>query len=271
MSMKNSLIIILYDHPLEHTSDYAAQTCSYLSRNNTVIGFLSKDALSVKEILLRRQHFRRPKKVSPGYYLYQPLYILPFRRFKQAVRINLIINILAVRIYIYFRFFHAGFKNRYIWIFNPEENRILDYTGKTFKSVYDCVDYHGDKGGSSEEQKLIRSVDYFFVNSRTLYNLHKPVRKATVVPQGFRLEEFRKSLKSAVITVPGDKPVAGYTGGINYRLDFGLLNKLIAGNPQYNFIFIGPVQIYNRVQDRNYVRDQINIMFKHKNCIYFPE
>ena len=95
--------------------------------------------------------------------------------------------------------------------------------------MYDCIDYfRGDPLLSNKQQKklidheneLIRTADVVTVNSSILFKIHSPIRTDIhIVPQGFRLDVFVKNFKSHV-GFPTDKPIIGYVGALNYRLDY---------------------------------------------------
>lgn len=242
-------------------ADYIKQTVKILSKRNRVIVFLWGNALSLKEIFIRRFFekksfyvFQRDGKII----LFTPVHILPFRRFASIQYLNLILNVFFLRTYILYQ--GLGKNKKVLWIFNYELYRLPAIMGRSFLSLYDCVDYFSslDKKNHQkiklEEKKLIDSVDYFFVNSLTFKNLYRR-SSPVVVPQGFDLHTFRRSVKkasSAAIRLPDDQPVIGYAGSINYRLDYQLLISLAQMSPHLNFVFVGQRQ-KNRIED-NYTK-----------------
>ncbi|MFC1646812.1 hypothetical protein ACFL1A_00880 [Patescibacteria group bacterium] len=269
--MKDSLVIILYDHPLEHTADYVSQACNYLKNDNIVIGFLLKDAVSIKEIILKQQKKWFFKKASNNYYLVKPIYIIPFRRFEIVVKINIILNILFASLVTFILLFNKQIKSRYLWIYNPEQYFITVMFGLAYRKIYDCVDYHGTSN-SQAEKKLIIASDWVFVNSNTLYKLHQKIRPdVQLVPLGFDLKTFSQKNIRSVPRMPQGNPVVGYVGGINSRLDYMLLTKIVKSNPDINFIFLGPFQRHEKdaVFKKN-VKPKIDLLFREKNSFYYP-
>jgi len=270
--MKDALVIILYDHPLEHTSDYASQTSKYLSRQNFVIGLLLKDAQSLKEMLIQHHRFWLWKKQRDNCYVIKPFYIVPFRRFKTIVRINTVINMVLIRIVLLCISYRKHIKERYKWIYNPEQYFAMRWLGTSCDTIYDCVDYHNDNKEIQTETQLIRESDTVFVNSQTLYAVHKKIRSDIhLVPQGFDLDCFVLKHQKPHIRFSHNKPNIGYIGGINSRLDYQLLLDLIRRNARYNFVFVGPIQKHGTESAfEAIVKPKIDTLFHLPNVTYFP-
>jgi glycosyltransferase involved in cell wall biosynthesis len=145
-------------------------------------------------------------------------------------------------------------------------------------TLYDCVDYAWSKNQTEFEdiqrieKTMIRKVDYFFVNSYVLYTIHKSTRKPDrIVPQGFRLQDFKtysgKSCKQFM-----HKPVIGYVGAINHRIDFCLLLALSRRNPGYQFVLWGRIQDLDNSDLQttkawvDILRKETNIAIGHSTC-----
>jgi glycosyltransferase involved in cell wall biosynthesis len=264
--MKNSLIIILSDHPREHTSDYAAQTGKLLANDNTVITVLSKNAKSIKEIIVSGFTFRIWEKIRSRQFQYAPIFIIPFRRFTFVVRLNFIINYALIRVLGKYISKKNNLQRKYLWVFNPENSDVVSIMGKSYFSVYDCVDFHSASPVGQIEQKLIQLVNLVVVNSHILYKKLRKYRKdICMVPLGFRLEDFHKvSIRRARIA-HHTKPIIGYIGGINDRLNYPLLFRLIEKTPQYEYVFVGPVQQHDIKHYTEYVKPNIDRLFSYPN------
>lgn len=270
--MKEALVIILFDHPLEHTTDYARKTSELLALENTVITVLSKDAQSVKEILVSGLPFRFWKKTGVNQFQLTPLFILPFRRFAWVVRVNFLINYVFVRIAADIIVRQNKIKEKYLWIFNPGNSDVLGVMGRSYFSLYDCVDYHGEPAQYQQEHVLIRQANLVVVNSHILYDTHRKYREDIIlVPQGFRLDDFQV-LKNAHIRITRhQRPVIGYIGGINNRLDYPLLLRLIEKTPQYQYVFVGPVQKHDITHFTEHVKPYIVRLFSFPNVHHEEE
>jgi glycosyltransferase involved in cell wall biosynthesis len=272
-----SLFIILFNVPWGWACDYAEKTAHFLGKSDVVICYMQFDAKTLKECLVQRKRIILFRKLSQNIYEYVPLYIFPFRRFKFIQKINSIINILILRLIVNFLQLKIRFIQKYVWTFYPGYLDSFHFFGRFYKFIYDCVDYYGSYSPEEDcilayvENSLILMVDYFFVNSKTLYDLHKSTRIAVLVPQGFRYNEFQIQNLPSTLIIPRDKPIVGYIGGINYRLNYKLLINLVMDNPQYNFVFIGPIEKINLKYFENHTKPLIDKLFSCSNCLSYPK
>jgi len=115
--------------------------------------------------------------------------------------------------------------------------------------VYDCMDElsqfrNAPREVSRRERLLIANADVVFTGGYELYKaksaLHDNVH---FFGCGVDAAHFGAARRSETI-VPDDarlgRPVAGYFGVIDERLDYGLIARLATALPQYNFVFVGP-------------------------------
>lgn len=198
---------------------------------------------------------------------------MPFKRFKVVEQFNQLLCLVWLKLR------YGLNKKTLLWLFDPIFYA-FPYVRKLIPemiSIYDCVDYHWNRNKAitsiirKTEIKLIRNSDYFFVNSNALKNKHNHIRESdAVVPLGFAIDEFSSKQKKGSnlrIYNPQRKPVVGYVGCLNYRLDYALLFKLIRNNPLWLFVFIGPIQLEGTDLE---VKLKINRLLKFKNVDYLP-
>lgn len=235
---KTTVFVIPFILPWDWSADYQRQTCLELAKNHPVVAYMQKDAVFWLKALFEKKRYRYT--VNRNVSFYRPLYVLPFRRFKLIEKIN---QLLA---YIVFELFFLMDKRIILWIFDPAFYQLPRITHGM--SIYDCVDYawSREKQDSmrvrSMEKKLIRNVTYFFVNSHTLARRHGTTRSVTaIVPQGFRLDHFRFPT-AAKIKFSIRKPIIGYIGALNHRIDYDLLSAVVKRNPQWQFVLWGLIQ-----------------------------
>jgi len=224
--LKNQLIIMPIDESWDHSADFLRQTALTLSSQNQVIIYDQKNAyffLKKKERLVYPKH----KNIE----FHQVKYFLPFRRFLFLEKLNRLFSF-------WFLLYQHRFSKKIVWIFYPNYYDLAKIKNRSIINLYDCVDYCED---FDKEIKLIKNVNYFFVNSLALQKLHQNKNKEAIYidAQGFFLPDEKK-VKEAKLKK--NKPIIGFVGGINYRLDFVLLNQLIKNNPQWHFVFYGPKQ-----------------------------
>jgi glycosyltransferase involved in cell wall biosynthesis len=234
----NTVLIIPFSLPWDRAADYQRQTCLELAKHHRVIAYMQRDSVFFLKAIVSSVSYPKYKHIR----FYRPIYLLPFRRVPEIEKINHLMS------YCLFVWGQSFLCNTVLWIFDP----VFYMLPRFFRtpSIYDCVDFHagfftGEKRKIIEkyERALIQEVTFFFVNSTVLYTKHKKTRAAdAVVPQGFRLDEFRKKHPSGM-RLPTDKPIVGYIGSIDDRIDLPLLKRIISKNPQWLFVLWGPLQM----------------------------
>lgn len=255
------LFIIPFELPWNWTADYQRQTIFELNKNNNkVLAYMNKDSYF---FLKKRQKKNYPNIKNVDFY--QPQNFILFQRFELIQSLNQLINLIIIRL-------KNINKKIYLWSFDPDFY-LLNYLASflAITTIYDCVDYHSHNNQAinhqirTKEDKIIKNSKYFFVNSRELAKIHSKKRKPTaIVPQGFDLTTFETKLKKLAFFNKIKKPIIGYIGGINYRLDYDLLIKLAKNNPNWQFVFWGPVQKQDDDQ-QNQVEEKQKTLFSLAN------
>jgi len=273
--LREHLVIVGSFLPFSFSTDYVQQTCQVLSRNNTVVVFLWGDALTFKEMLTQRVFIKTLSNIvweERSITLFMPIHYIPLRRFEYVRQVNLFLNVLLLRFYLLTK--HLFRSKKVLWIFNYELYNLPAFMGNSYISLYDCVDYvssldvaiHEDF--KRKEIRLIQHVDHFFVNSQALqsrFASYSPI----VVPQGFDLKTYNSAAKSSSTKLRGImKPIIGYVGGINYRLDYHLLITLAREHPEWSFVFVGEKQV--RQSEDRYIqtRRQLKQLFSLQNVFH---
>jgi len=268
--LKNKIITIpTYNSP-EFVCDYQLQTAKTLAKNNHVFILLLKPEISLKQIL---KNYVKNKKNNIFFKKNNIIFIkirtcwLPFKRFKFIRKFNSSVNILILKLAHWLIRTKAKSKSQPIlWIFYPYLYKIT----RRFKSyfmVYDIVDYHTSPDCKKNqrirknEKILIKKADFVCINSNSLYQKFKKIKKnVPVVPLGFRIDYFKKPLKKLKLKLK--KPTLGFIGNISKRIDFNLCLKLIKGNPNWNLVFVGPK--YRELSVKNKI-NKLNQLLKYKN------
>jgi teichuronic acid biosynthesis glycosyltransferase TuaH len=240
----NSLIFLVCDTPWLWSVDYANQTAIELSRNNLVICYLSADVITWSQISKYRFIL---KKYCKNLYLYCPFYIIPINRYRFG-KLNLFLNITLVKFLMVIVTCFKKFKRKIFWVFDPNLANIYNFFGKSYLLLYDCVDFftasntkYANKTMETEKY-VTKTANIVVANSRVLQkHLRKYRKNVSLVPQGFRMDDFTVK-KGKYIDLKLKKPVIGFVGGINNRLNTTLLLSLIKNNPKWNFVLWGPIQ-----------------------------
>lgn len=242
--MKDALVIILYDHTVEHTADYGKHTSRFFDAGNFVIDVFLKDSLSIKEYLAQKQRKPIMQRMGRNHVGIRPLLIIPFRRFARVISINFYLIALCIRVYVFVFGLMQKFSGRYVWIYNPEHTNMAIAFGGSYRVIYDCVDYHGDEPYFTQEKRLVSLSYVTVVNSHSLrLALSQYKKDIPVVPLGFDEQAFMSDGSSTSNATMMHSPIIGYVGGINSRLDFPLLHTVIQKHANVKFIFIGPIQM----------------------------
>lgn len=260
--IKNRFIIMPSYADLADKCDYVRQTAQILGHENKVLIFAINNSVSVKgfwENISNLTGFLKNK--GNGVFVWKITVLVPKQELR-LTKISLIINIFTIKL-IYFVF--NSNQKALLWVMEPICSRFFLFFFNS-ESIYDCVDYYAGMGEAwkKEENYLIPRVKYFFVNSKTLLNLHQKQKTPPfLVSLGFDYSGY----KDCKITSSRDRrPTVGYIGGINYRLDYKLLTSVIEGMPDVDFVFAGPIDYENTVK-KNLSRD-INRLFHYRNVIY---
>lgn len=261
--IKNNLIIVAFNLPWDWSTDYTNQTATILSRFNLVICYVLGQDLSLKEYVIKHRLPHIWLKKTTNLYLYTPIQWLPFRRFTLVNELNNLINVSIIKAIALVLNKLTAYKRKILWVFDPQYHSIYTLFGKSFFWIYDMVDYfpgsvlelQQSKYIRSQEIKILKRADVVTSISHVLKRLNQKTRSGIkVVPQGFRLNTYQKYLKSEPTTkLPKNKPLIGYVGAINFRLNYNLLLSLIKNNPNYNFAFVGPIQADTQYFDENYL------------------
>jgi glycosyltransferase involved in cell wall biosynthesis len=116
--------------------------------------------------------------------------------------------------------------------------------------VYHCVDpliFPVDRRhGLFSEAKMVKDSHLVICTSKQLYDEKSKVNKNTFfIPNAADINHSSKALQPGVSVHNRLKdikrPIAGYFGNIERRLDYQLLDKVTAANPDISFVFCGPV------------------------------
>ncbi|MBN1262740.1 MAG: glycosyltransferase [Candidatus Pacebacteria bacterium] len=159
------------------------------------------------------------------------------------------------------------------WTFYPQFENLAGRWGEKL-IIYDCVDHHRSINTEQNhflkkrEAAMIKKADIVFVNSPALFKLKKRLHsKVFLVPQGSNTDLF---LKTKPQPIPQDlaripPPRIGFSGNLDYRLDFDLIRNLAAARPDWSLVFIGP-DWGNPINNKTInFKKQLSILKKHQN------
>lgn len=116
-------------------------------------------------------------------------------------------------------------------------------------TVYQCVDPlvvpYDRKHGLISEEQLVKKSDVVICTSKQLCEEKKLLNKNTYfIPNAADISHSQKALDPDLPEHPKlkniGKPIIGYFGNIERRMDFSLLREVIEANQDKSFVFAGP-------------------------------
>jgi glycosyltransferase involved in cell wall biosynthesis len=209
-----------------------------------------------------RGYTHRSWDADCGVHVYRPAGALPFgQKFDQINEVNHRLASSSLRNHID----RMGIEEYILWIYTPNGAPYLT-TMSPKLSCYDCVDEYSAFPGAwrsrtiKMENKLAQGVDVVFTTAEALYEAKKKKNPNThYVPNVADFEHFHQTLATAPAKPIRDmtKPVIGFVGALNYKLNQELLTELFELRPDWNFVFIGPdrgfgIEKYARVPNATF-------------------
>ncbi|MBY0480460.1 MAG: glycosyltransferase [Chitinophagaceae bacterium] len=129
---------------------------------------------------------------------------------------------------------------------------------KPVKSIYYCLDNfsevpYSQKHGLFMEDYCIANFDYTLCTSSELVKLKSAISsKVFYLPNAADNELFgkasREKLRKPVELQSINTPIIGYTGSIEFRMDFELLKKIASRNPDKTIVLVGPIQTKEHIR-----------------------
>ena len=153
---------------------------------------------------------------------------------------------------------HLGINN-YIYInsYNfsfPTLHKLLNPTLTVYHCVDPIIEPYQTRHGLISEDILVKDVDLVICTSKELRNKKALLnRNSFFIPNAANIGHSQKALDpelpEAEILSGIKKPIIGYFGAIERRIDYDLIRQLFETNPDKSFVFIGPV-------DRYYIKEE---------------
>ncbi len=195
---------------------------------------------------LRHRKFRRwregLRQLAENLWIVSLPPLLPGRYYSQTVnRLNQWLTICSLQPYT-----HKLAQPRILWLYNPEQGPLIGRFSERL-SVYHCIDEFtvGTTGRkratiTALETDLLNRVDLVFANSPPTYQAKRRLNPHTYrIPSGADVEHFTRDIPvhPAIADIP--RPRIGYTGHINERLDYNILEHLALARPAWSLVFVG--------------------------------
>lgn len=142
-----------------------------------------------------------------------------------------------------------NFGDLIVWSYFPFVAPYWDLLGQKL-TVFDAVDNwllhpsynHYTNKLKATYQKIKESADLIFVVSKNLTNFFDDQSNVYWIPNGVDIKHYNKKfalLNRDIADIP--KPIIGYIGVIQEKVDFKLIEHLAEKNPQKSIVLVGPV------------------------------
>lgn len=275
-----TIIIPLNVHKFFPT-DYITQTAKILQKRNCVVYFDYNHVISLRTLVTRwstmQQIWNQLKQLAhhrPGTIIeISPIGLLPFQRIEVIRQANVIIGIYQLVVCCKI----LRLERLVLWGFHPILALFLKLLEGAFV-VYDCLDYYGEELNDGNrlafsEREIFTHASLVCFNSQALYKkklTEFPAikHKTIVLPMGCNTSLFRRITRQSKLIKNILHPRVIFIGHINYRLNYQLIDELVAMQPLWSFIFVGPVYIEKREDVIYEVKKNIEGLSRFPN-IYF--
>lgn len=146
------------------------------------------------------------------------------------------------------------------WFYSAAFVELIPYM-KINTMIYDCMDELSQFKGASQqlraqEEFLIKEADLIFTGGKSLYEA-KAIFSSNVhcFPSSVDVAHFKKRYDN--IKIPLDiefipKPIIGYIGVIDERINLSLIHETARALPNISFVMIGPLA---KIDDRDLPRE----------------
>lgn len=242
----NKTIVTFFHNPWNYHCDFEIQTINHLSKKYSVIIFNEHNSTSLFRILFSKKErlkmINLVKCKNKRIIKFIPINIIPFSKLLFFKNLNKFLSLLVFKFFLNIK----GIKKPIFWLFSFRDYRFTKYFKNKF-IIYDCVDMI-DNNNLKPENDFVKKSDIVFVNSEYLLRKNKKININThLVPCGCRFNHFRKnkfSVPEDLIKIP--KPIVGIAGGIDWRTNLSLVERIAKNNVNVNFVFIGPLIVFDK-------------------------
>ena len=168
--------------------------------------------------------------------------------------IKKIIRDYHVKDYVFMNFYDPIFLNRISNKITPVQSKEITL----LRSIYYCMDKLGEipyfqKHGAQQEETCMRNYDLTFCTSSELTRFASEFSpKVHFLPNGADTALFNKAV---IETLPGPPelqsvhtPIIGFTGHIDFRIDYELVKKIALDNPDKTMVFVGPIEFVEHIK-----------------------
>ncbi len=147
-------------------------------------------------------------------------------------------------------------KHPIVWIVNPQFGDMVRYLEKSLVCYHVVDNYSAAPYWTEQHRKLLaRAEKYmlsiadivivtspFLLEKQRKHNNNVLLVKNAVDYERFTFQKEAKKIPEDITNI--SKPIIGYVGGLNEKVDCGLINKVALARPNWSFIFVGQCHNY---------------------------
>lgn len=154
------------------------------------------------------------------------------KRIKQVIKLN------GITDYIFINSFNIHY---------PNVGKLLSPTLNVYHCVDPLVSGYDTKHGLISESEIVKNCDLIICTSKKLFKINTERHPHTYfIPNAADYQLSSKASLAQTKILPEltniKKPIVGYLGNVEGRMDFGLMNKVAELNPNKSFVFVGPIE-----------------------------
>lgn len=144
-----------------------------------------------------------------------------------------------------------GIAHPHLWLYTPMADGFIETLAPDVL-IYDVMDQlSAFKGAPADlanrDAEMLRRADIVFTGGVSLYRAKAPFNANThLFPSGVEVEHFARAANRDAFPMPAElahlpRPILGYFGVIDERMDLPLIRSLAEAHPEWSLVMIGPV------------------------------
>jgi UDP-galactopyranose mutase len=144
-----------------------------------------------------------------------------------------------------------GFKDPLLWLYTPMASAFTETIPHRLLACDVMEQLSAVKDAPAQlvekERRILRQADIVFTGGVSLYRSKLPFNANTYLfPSGVEIEHFAQATDSSAFPIPDDianvpRPILGYYGVIDERMDLGLIAQLAQAHPEWSVVMLGPL------------------------------
>ena len=234
------------------------QIMSLLARSNRVLYVGPPRSLRESLATLRMPSKRRPsvERRAEGLFVYnEPWFLSPIRHTRKGAAVLNRITEVARASHIRRVCRGLGFRSPILWVYDPMAAPLVGTFGEKLV-VYHVIDNYDEYFPESEtrlrsliarrQQFMLKRADVVFAVSEPLRQRCRNINpNSHLISNGVNYALFQEAMRTE--QVPDDvakipRPVIGYVGAMQPRIDFRLLEEMATHRPDWSFLLVGPME-----------------------------